>query len=57
MVTELFREWSEAAPLTEAPRETAGIAGVAAGLPFTGEDEEPFAFCAGEADEPTTTGG
>lgn len=56
MVTELFRAWSEPFRF-ELPRATAGIAGVTAGLPFTGDDEAPFAFCAGDEDAPTTTTG
>jgi hypothetical protein len=55
MVTELLREWSE--PLILALlRETAGTAGVTAGLPFTGDDEASFAFC-DEDEAPTTAGG
>lgn len=26
-------------------------------MPFTGDDEAPFAFCAEDDDEPTTAGG
>lgn len=58
MVTELFLEWSAPEPLVELPRATAGTAGATVGFPFTGDGEEMFAFCAGEAEaEPTTTGG
>lgn len=56
MVTELLRAWSVLEPLRlEVPRATAGTAGVTAGLPFTGDDEAPFAFCA-EADEEEAPG-
>lgn len=55
MVTELCRVWL---PLeAELPRATAGIAGVTADLPFREEVEAGFAFCAGDAEDPTTTGG
>lgn len=57
MVTELFLEWSAPEPLVELPRATAGTAGVATGLPFTGDRRELLAFCAAEAEaEPTTMG-
>lgn len=56
MVTELFLVWSETDPLLS--RATAGIAGVTAGLPFTGDGEAPLAFCEGGAEAPpATTGG
>jgi hypothetical protein len=55
MVTELLREWSEE-PLGALPLATAGTAGVTDGFPFTGDVEVLLAFCAGDAEEPTTTG-
>ena len=55
MVTELFREWFEE-PFGALPLATAGTAGVTDGFPFTGDVEVLLAFCAGDAEEPTTTG-
>lgn len=55
MVTELLREWSEE-PLGVLPLATAGTAGVTDVFPFTGDVEVLLAFCAGDAEEPTTTG-
>lgn len=63
IVTELFRLWSDGAPLRLEPWTTAGAAdtGMAGAMlgrpPFTGDAEEDLPFWVAGTDEPTTRGG